>query len=75
MLKVTDDFYVQINGSVENLFVQYGTLTGELYRSFTKHGVADHSKVMLMLTAAQEVGIEAAMKKMKKEDEAENGGN
>ncbi len=72
MLKVTNDFDILIDGSVENLLVQYGTLTGELYRSFTKHGVADHSKVMLMLTNAQVAGIEAAREK---EDEAENGGN
>lgn len=72
MLKVTNDFDILIDGSVENLLVQYGTLTGELYRSFTKHGVADHSKVMLMLTNAQVAGIEAAREM---EDEAENGGN
>lgn len=71
MLKVTDDFYVQIDGSVENLLVQYGTLTGELYRSFTKHGVADHSKVMLMLTEALVTGLRSAQKN----EEAKDDGN
>lgn len=71
MLKVTDDFYVQIDGSVENLLVQYGTLTGELYRSFTKHGVADHSNVMLMLTEALVTGLRAAQKN----EEAKDDGN
>lgn len=69
MLKVTDDFYVQIDGSVENLLVQYGTLTGELYRSFTKHGVADHSKVMLMLTEALVTGLRAAQKNEEAKDD------
>lgn len=72
MLKVTNDFDILIDGSVENLLVQYGTLTGYMYRSFLKHEIGEHAKVMLMLTKAQVAGIEA---EMKKEDEAENGGN
>lgn len=72
MLKVTDDFDILIDGSVENLLTQYSILTGYMYRSFLKHEIGEHAKVMLMLTKAQVAGIEAAMKK---EDEAENGGN
>lgn len=72
MLKVTDDFDILIDGSAEDLLAQYAILTGYMYRSFLKHEIGEHAKVMLMLTKAQVAGIEAAMKK---EDEAENGGN
>nr|DAR44527.1 MAG TPA: hypothetical protein [Caudoviricetes sp.] len=72
MLKVTDDFNILIDGSAEDLLAQYAILTGYMYRSFLKHEIGEHAKVMLMLTKAQVAGIEAAMKK---EDEAENGGN
>lgn len=72
MLKVTDDFDILIDGSAEDLLAQYSILTGYMYRSFLKHEIGEHAKVMLMLTKAQVAGIEAAMKK---EDEAENGGN
>lgn len=72
MLKVTDDFDILIDGSAEDLLAQYAILTGYIYRSFLKHEIGEHAKVMLMLTKAQVAGIEAAMKK---EDEAENGGN
>lgn len=72
MLKVTDDFDILIDGNAEDLLTQYAILTGYMYRSFLKHEIGEHAKVMLMLTKAQVAGIEAAMKK---EDEAENGGN
>lgn len=72
MLKVTDDFDILIDGSAEDLLMQYSILTGYMYRSFLKHEIGEHAKVMLMLTKAQVAGIEATMKK---EDEAENGGN
>lgn len=72
MLKVTDDFDILIDGSAEDLLTQYAILTGYMYRSFLKHEIGEHAKVMLMLTKAQVAGIEAAMEK---EDEAENGGN
>lgn len=72
MLKVTDDFDILIDGSAEDLLMQYSILTGYMYRSFLKHEIGEHAKVMLMLTKAQVAGIEAAMMK---EDEAENGGN
>lgn len=72
MLKVTNDFDILIDGSAEDLLAQYAILTGYMYRSFLKHEIGEHAKVMLMLTKAQVAGIEAAMKK---EDEAENGGN
>lgn len=72
MLKVTDDFDILIDGSAEDLLAQYAILTGYMYRSFLKHEIGEHAKVMLMLTKAQVAGIEA---EMKKEDEAENGGN
>lgn len=72
MLKVTDDFDILIHGSAEDLLMQYSILTGYMYRSFLKHEIGEQAKVMLMLTKAQVAGIEAAMKK---EDEAENGGN
>lgn len=72
MLKVTNDFDILIDGSTEDLLVQYAILTGYMYRSFLKHEIGEHAKVMLMLTKAQVAGIEDAMKK---EDETENGGN
>lgn len=72
MLKVTNDFDILIDGSAEDLLAQYAILTGYMYRSFLKHEIGEHAKVMLMLTKAQVAGIEVAMKK---EDEAENGGN
>ena len=72
MLKVTNDFDILIDGSAEDLLTQYAILTAYMYRSFLKHEIGEHAKVMLMLTKAQVAGIEAAMKK---EDEAENGGN
>lgn len=72
MLKVTDDFDILIDGSAEDLLTQYSILTVYMYRSFLKHEIGEHAKVMLMLTKAQVAGIEAAMMK---EDEAENGGN
>ena len=62
MLKITDDFDVLIEGNSNELLVQYGTLTANMYKNFIENDVDEPAKVMLLLTNALVAGIGAAQK-------------